>query len=402
MVSVICIAYNHEKFIKDAIEGVVGQKADFSYELIIHDDASTDGTAKIIKEYEEKYPQIIRGIYQAENQFFKCNIVAEFLFPVVRGKYIAFCEGDDYWTDEKKLQKQVDFLETHRDYSMCMHNAVRLNYETGERSKLDTFPESGTYSQKEQILAGCGSDFPAFASYLLRTEFLKDIPDFFLRARVMDYPLRQYYASRGKVYYFEEAMSVYRVAIPQSYMKKTSQDQLFYNNYTLNMICFFEEFDRYTVKKFSDIIGDKLISDYFGFCTSIPEEEGMEKALRNGLDLGKIKKCYQCLSLEYLDKNIQQIYEKADSLFIYGTSRLAFVCKAQLEQAGLQMKGFVVSDGQMKADELSGKKIFYLSEVMETYHNPGFVLAVQPINIPVIEEKMGKYGVKNYCKPYMA
>lgn len=402
IVSVLCTAYNHEKFIKDAIESVVNQKTDFRYEVIIHDDASTDRTAEIIEEYEKKYPHMIKTILQKENQLQKgSNICKEYLFPQAKGKYIAFCECDDYWTDENKLQRQVDFLEAHREYSMCMHNAVKLNYVTGEKKLLDTFAEDGTYTQEEQILAGLGTDFPAFASYLLRAEWLNNIPDFFFESKVLDYPIRQYYAHCGKVYYFKKPMSVYRVFTPNSYMKKTSKDQLFYNDYTLEMINFFEKFNIYTGQKFNHILEDKIISDYLGFCSSITENEGLKKAFEKGLNVSRVKECYKCLSLEYLDSSIKQVCKKTEYLFIYGTSRLAMICKKQLEFAGIHLEGFVVSDGQMKLDQIEDKNVYYLSEVLVNYKNPGFVLAIQPVNVNVVAEILEKKGEKNYCKPYM-
>lgn len=401
MVSVLCTAYNHENFIRDAIEGVLKQETDFNYEVIIHDDASTDGTVDIIREYKRKYPEQIKLILQDKNQFQKQhNIYAEYLFPKATGKYIAFCEGDDYWTDKKKLQKQVDFLETHTDYSMCMHNAVKRNYESGEKKLLNTFEKSGIYGQREQIMAGLGSDFPAFASYVIRGELIKNMPDFFFAQQVLDYPLRQYYANCGKVYYFEEPMSVYRVSTPQSYMKKTSNDEIFYNNYTMSMIKFFQNLDTYTGGKFHDLIECKLISDYFGFCLSIGQKEGLKKAAEQGIDCLKVQECYKYLSVEYLNDEIYQISKNTKNLFIYGTSRLAPICRKQLEYAGIEFKGYVVSDGQMKMDEIEGKKVFYLSEVLDCFENPGFVLAMQPVNTRTIEATLKQRGIENYCKPY--
>ena len=120
--SIICLAYNQVRFIKDALEGFVMQKTNFPFEVIIHDDASTDGTTEIIKEYEHKYPNIIKPIYQTENQWRKAKTMSKtFIYPHIKGEYVAFCEGDDYWTDENKLQKQVDFLDSHPDYTICFH-----------------------------------------------------------------------------------------------------------------------------------------------------------------------------------------------------------------------------------------------------------------------------------------
>ena len=107
LVSVCCLAYNHENSIRQAIEGIVSQKTDFAFELLIHEDASTDNTAEIIREYEKKYPHIVKPIYQTENQFFKCNIAKTHIQPKAQGKYVAICEGDDFWTDENKLQNNV-------------------------------------------------------------------------------------------------------------------------------------------------------------------------------------------------------------------------------------------------------------------------------------------------------
>lgn len=173
LVSVLCTAYNHEKWIKDAIEGVLKQKVNFKYEFIVHDDASTDHTASIIKQYAKKYPDIIHPIFQKENQFSECNIYKKYLFPSARGKYIAFCEGDDYWCHSQKLQMQVDFMELHPDYSMCMHNAIKLDCITGKETCLNSFEKEGTYSQEEHLLCGMGSDYPAFASYFIRSECLR-------------------------------------------------------------------------------------------------------------------------------------------------------------------------------------------------------------------------------------
>lgn len=401
MVSVLCATYNHENYIEDAIKGVIGQKTNFKIEMIIHDDASTDRTAQIIRKYEEAYPEIIKPVYQSENQFSKkCKIWPTYLFPRVTGKYIALCEGDDYWTDEKKLQKQIDFLEKHKDYSMCIHNGVKLNVETGEKKLLNPFKQTGTYSQREQIAMGLGTDFPAFASYVLRAELLKDMPSFFLEASVLDYPLRQYYASKGKVYYFEEPMSVYRMMTPLSRMRTFSKDQTAYNNYTLDMIRFYEKFNEYTKREFADLLNCKILSDYLGFCISCEKEKGIQKALDRGMDMKNVYKCYDCLSDEYIKCEVSQLQEKSKNIFIYGTSRLAAVCKRQMDACGMDFEGFVVSDGQMKSDVWEGKKVYYLSDVIERYEEAGFILAIQPINSLTIKNILEQKNISNYCEPY--
>ena len=142
------------------------------------------------------------------------------------------------------------------------------------------------------------------------------------------------------------------------------------------------------------------MSDYMGYCLSVPETEGMKKALEKGLDVKRIKDCYERLSEEYLDIRIKQVCKKADRLFIYGTSRIALRCKKQLDHAGIEFEGFVVSDGRLMEEMVEQKRVYYLSRVIAEYENPGFILAAQPVNVGVLEEMMKKNHLDNYCKPY--
>ena len=115
-VSICCVTYNHEKYIEQALKSFLEQKVDFKYEILIHDDASTDKTADIIRKYEKLFPDIIKPIYQSVNQYSIgiTNVTQRYNFPRAKGKYIAICEGDDYWTDKHKLQRQVAILESDR------------------------------------------------------------------------------------------------------------------------------------------------------------------------------------------------------------------------------------------------------------------------------------------------
>ena len=135
VVSVFCITYNHEKFIREAIEGFLMQETTFPVEIFVHDDASTDGTADIIREYESKHPQLFRTILQTENQYSKYGFEPVLrMLKSQRGEFIAICEGDDYWTASQKLQMQVDTLEKEPRCSMCFHNAIQFDQLSGKRS----------------------------------------------------------------------------------------------------------------------------------------------------------------------------------------------------------------------------------------------------------------------------
>lgn len=170
LVSVSTLTYNHEKYLRQCLDGIATQRTNFVFESLIHDDASTDKTMDIIQEYQTMHPGMFYPICQKENQFVKENfLVGEvFNFPRARGKYIALCEGDDYWTDENKLQKQVDFLESHPDFSAVVHQCARLNQNTGEftyrpmeKSELtiedmlrETPAQTATFMFRKDILDG--------------------------------------------------------------------------------------------------------------------------------------------------------------------------------------------------------------------------------------------------------
>ena len=151
MVTIRCLTYNHEPYIRQCLDGFVMQKANFRFEAIVHDDASTDGTAIIIREYAEKYPDIIRPIYETENQYSKHDgSIRRIMDAHTHGKYVAICEGDDYWTDPYKLQKQVDFLECHPNYVMCSHRHDDYIQEKGEML-YDTTGNETDYDLKSLI-----------------------------------------------------------------------------------------------------------------------------------------------------------------------------------------------------------------------------------------------------------
>lgn len=130
LVAIHCLVYNHEPYLRDCFEGFVMQQTNFPFVAIVHDDASTDGSAAIIREYEEKYPHIFKPIYEIENQYSKrdgsLDRIMDEAINATGAKYVAMCEGDDYWTDPLKLQKQVDFMEANPNYALCFHKVKTL------------------------------------------------------------------------------------------------------------------------------------------------------------------------------------------------------------------------------------------------------------------------------------
>lgn len=204
LVSIKITAYNHENFIKQAIDSCLMQETDFPYEIIIHDDASTDKTAEIIREYTERFPQIIKPIYQTENQYSKgVKIVRKFMLPQFTGKYVATCEGDDYWTDPLKLQKQVDFLEKNPEFSASAHQSLIIN-----KDKQSLFNKKA----KEIITLSDLFDTRLFhtASFIYRRELNEIYNDFPDNIHSGDRLLFILIAANGPIRFFNDVMCVYR------------------------------------------------------------------------------------------------------------------------------------------------------------------------------------------------
>ncbi len=214
IVTIRCITYNHENFIRQCLEGFLMQKTNFKYEILIHDDASTDQTTNIIREYASIYPEIIVPLYEKENQYSKFGhlmTVRVAMDAKTRGKYTALCEGDDYWTDPNKLQKQVDFLETHSDYSMCFHQTIR-HYQSG--GTPDTLYYDKLESRDYSGLEMYKSCRPAEASVVMRSSVLKsDVYKKFVQMKLSfgDIPVFLTCAHCGKVYAMTKPMAVYRI-----------------------------------------------------------------------------------------------------------------------------------------------------------------------------------------------
>ena len=194
------------------------QRTNFPFEVLIHDDASTDHTADIIREYEAKYPDIIRPIYQTENQHSKgVRISVVFNYSRAQGKYIALCEGDDYWIDPSKLQKQVDFLEAHPEYSLCGHNSYRLFCQSGKK-----VPFSNAGDRDFSFSEIVSSTNFATATMVFRRDCLTGFDRFLEGCPVGDLPLKLYMANQGKVHYMHDIMSVYRINSVGSWSQRTS------------------------------------------------------------------------------------------------------------------------------------------------------------------------------------
>ncbi len=210
MVSIMCITYNHNKFIAKAIEGFLMQKCNFNIEIIIGDDCSQDGTTEIIDAYAAKYTNI-RRLPREKNLGATMNLIGSALSA--RGKYVATCDGDDYWTDPYKLQKQVDFLESHPEYIICAHYTREINAEDTEVTYLNFNPKPLSYSFNDLMVNKQDQTSTVTLLYRNIDEIRKLYQeDWFAKVHACDKFLKLYstWKTGKRIYVLPETMSCYR------------------------------------------------------------------------------------------------------------------------------------------------------------------------------------------------
>ncbi len=217
LLTVICTTYNHKDYIKETLDGILMQKTAFKFKVIIHDDASTDGTSDVVRKYAEQYPDIIEAIIQPENLYQQNKSLFPYLSALVEGKYVALCEGDDYWIDENKLQKQIDYMEAHPDCTLCKHNSYLLDdqHRTGPYAGtvMPTNFSEGDRIDLRQYLKWYVSNirFGQTASFVLRMDIWKNKPSWLMRFSFGDLFTDLFAADKGYIHYIPDIMAVYRV-----------------------------------------------------------------------------------------------------------------------------------------------------------------------------------------------
>jgi glycosyltransferase involved in cell wall biosynthesis len=219
-VSVVMLTYNHEPYIRQAIESVLMQHTTFAYELLVSDDRSSDRTPKIVKELEERYPETIRALVRDRNIGMLPNFVTT--LAACRGEYVAFLDGDDYWTSSRKLQAQADFLDTCAAFSMCSH-PVRIRYEGDHVRETHWGRRDGRHVlTTEDILVSS----LAACSTMFRRRLIPNFPEWFLSARIGDWPLQVFVSEYGPVGYLEDEMATYRTTASGAWNGLSTSQQL--------------------------------------------------------------------------------------------------------------------------------------------------------------------------------
>lgn len=222
-VSIICNTFNQEDYIVDAIDSFIKQRTNFKFEILIHDDASNDDTVKIIKEYETKHPDLIKPIYEKENQYSQGISIMDIQINRARGKYIAFCEGDDYWTDDSKLQLQYDILEKHSNIDMVAHHVAKVESVTKKKIGEIIATNEEEILSIEQVISG-GGGFVGTNSLFFRKSVLNPKPN--IRKKLeLDYTIQIAGALKGGIYYIPKVLSAYRICAKGSWTNSMIQNK---------------------------------------------------------------------------------------------------------------------------------------------------------------------------------
>ena len=249
MLSVCLITYNHANYIRQALNGILGQDTQYSFEILVHDDASTDGTVEVLREYEAAYPGIIRVFYETENQYGKySSYFAQLLVPMARGKYIALCEGDDCWTDNNKIQIQVTYLEHNIKCAQICHSANVFDADSGKLLGVMGYGEKECDLTTNDLIEHW--NIPTASRVLRKSSIDGFSKDWSERYPVGDFPTAIYSSLSGYMHYIPKVMSSYRYRCRGSWTEKIAGSETAMRNNALAWIKMLNYIDRRTNNQF--------------------------------------------------------------------------------------------------------------------------------------------------------
>lgn len=393
MVSVWCRTYNHINYIKDALDGLVSQQTDFIYKVIVFDDASTDGTSDIVQAYAEKYPEIIYAIIAKENIYHHPEtkkIIADIWKQHLTGKYMAFCEGDDFWIDSNKLQIQVDYMEAHPECTMYMHNSLWLNCRTRVMKAGNPYKGKGEWDVTAEELIMQYNGYPATASFLFKREQINK-PQFFSEVHANDYTTILYALATGSVHYSSRIMSVYRVFAAGSYAVRMQQNAGLRICFYLRMLIFFFKYDEYTHYAYHKWISKRIACYELAVMYGGEMDVSVAEYVKQSMEQGNV---FPEESLSYIDKLENQRKQELPAelrafvnaykhIIIMGAGEFGMYAARMLASHGVEFNGFAIS---VRNDENSfmEKPVYTLSEIPYDKEDTGVIVGICPFS--------GKWG----------
>jgi|GEM_PF-1289237 len=376
LVSICCAAYNHEKYIEDTLNGFLMQDVDFDYEILIHDDASTDNTAQIIRQYEKKYPDKIFPIYQIENQYSQGKKYSDLNYERVKGKYVAICEGDDYWTDPLKLRLQIQAMEKNPTCEISFHSALSKNCLTNKETIIGKYDNKNSIIDINDVIIKKHDMIPT-ASCIVTKNVLQ---------KVLEYKSTRSYLTVGDLYfqifgslqggaiYIDRIMSVYRHFTPQSW--SMSQDKSFDNQikHLLAMAKSYQELDAITENKYTKAFQQSTIKRLF----SVTGYESFD-------DFPKEFYPYKILFRELLNQLLVE-----DNYLIYGAS----VCSRLILNEMDKKIEYIIDRDRDKHNTKYFNKPIKAIDFIKTFDDKKIIIALVGRSNEIVNFLIKKYSLK--------
>lgn len=370
-ITIYCLTYNHVDYIRDALESFLMQRTSYKYNIFVYDDASTDGTSAVLQEYKEKYPEIFdiyispRNIYRLPER----EIIMHKLYEKhIIGKYVAWCEGDDYWTNPDKLQKQVEFLENNPRCSMVSHGAYWKDCRTGELKDYNPYNKN-RYLTAEEVILQQGGNLSTASLVMRKSVFIRDIN--FPACDVGDIPMQLYALCKGDIYYFNCQMSMYRYMHDGSWSKEIDEDFENSNIHAYHMIDFLEKYNEYRCGLYEELIRRRcsryLYSKVYEYQFMNPKEycyrmQKLKRKLRHEEQkfIEKQMSIFNFFKGDYDLNDLEQI-NKFKYIVIMGTGNYSNYLTNFFLKNNIGYTGYVVSKKGNDNNKHFGKEVWEIS-----------------------------------------
>ena len=399
-----CTTYNFAPYVRDTFEGFINQRTSFRYKVFVFDDASTDGTDIIIREYIEKYPELFDAYICEKNTYNSPdrNALMDKLFiENQEGRYVAQCEGDDYWNDPEKLSRQVLFLEKHPECSMVVHSAYWIDEVKGEKYILPKLGSDHFLTADEAITQASGRI--QTASYVFRACDNNPEPAF-PASHPWEYARILYEFAKGKVYYFDTPMSTYRYRHVGSWTEQYDNNIRFTAETQWNLQTLLERYNEYTEFKYTKSINARLASnvmDALLLCSSFSFEKYREEINNNNI-LSENNKVRFKDARERIGSIVRGNYFFSDEeksilnscshICIYGCGEYSKYMRECIMYNGFRLDGYLISDDQ-EIPEASN--IHRLVDYPYDFEDTAVVIGVSQKFEIQIRHELDKYKIRN-------